>query len=752
MYTHFNEKDKIDQISIIPEEDVIKRITSDKGLQQDCSMIRALTNNYRKYNQEKFREEKERVKTKLPGFIPAGEFSSRSSSSITKYWGRIVLDFANVQNPELLRSKIKNKNDESVIMAFLSPSGTGLKVIHKLELPQLGSIEEIIDYHKQAHKALTDHHIKNYGITSLDESGSDLARLCYYSHDNKAYYNPNAKGWKFNYNLRLTPHNPILNSRIKGYYTMFSEGDERTSRDLVEELIHWSQRENIAFLDHLNDWIMALIAIKNSVSESRSGWELFLRLGATIRSFNTEQAEEMWNNADLEDLGSKVTMGTLAYAARRMGWRKPKNLFLDSGVRFNAFVTAMEESNIRLKYNELTHQIHYAISPDEENWMLWDDLIDGKIRLDILQSALKREEYDSFIKYIPPRYNPIIDFLNSLPEWDRKDRFTELTNTLVLKEETDNTISEMLLKRWMIGVINGLHNKPEYENNPSISPNENLLILIGPQGIGKTRWMRKLMPAGWHNLLAEKLSFNFDDKDDKLLSCEKAIICMDELSPVLNNRATNEQLKGFLSQKTFNVRVAYGKTNSIFYKTASFIGTSNHSEIITDPTGSRRFWPIEIDSADYVHEVDMLQLWSQAFYLWKEGEQHWLTTSEQKELAKYNEPYRKVHPYEEYINRFVQTGDGRYTATQIAEHINNQIGNKNAANPNILGIYMKKAGYNNVPKFHNGKTHRIYQVILLQENFPDITSHLLGEVADNDQENLPDNVNQDLFGEEPDNE
>jgi hypothetical protein len=457
MYTHFNEKENMDQISIIPEEDVIKKITSDHGIQQDCSMIRALTNNYRKYNKEEYRENKERAKTKLPGFIPSGEISSRNSSSITKYWGRIVLDFNNIKNPEGLRAKIKDQNIESVIMAFLSPSGTGLKVIHKLEFPRLESVEEIMDFHKQAYISLTDYYLKTFNIASLDESGSDLARLCYYSHDDKVYYNPNTRGWKFNYNLCQIPKNPILNSRIKGYYTRFSEGDERTSRDLIEELIHWSQREIISFLDHHDDMLMALTVIKHSFSGSRSGWELFLRLGATSRSFNTAQAEDTWNNTDHDDSWGKVNLGTLAYAAKRLGWRKSRNLFLDFGVRFNAFVAAIEESNIRLKYNELTHQIHYAISPDDENWLLWNDLIDGKIRLDILQSALKGEEYDSFIKFIPPRYNPIVDFLNALPQWDKKDRFGELIETLTQREKMENETSKMLLKRWIIGVTTGRH-------------------------------------------------------------------------------------------------------------------------------------------------------------------------------------------------------------------------------------------------------------------------------------------------------
>ena len=51
---------------------------------------------------------------------------------------------------------------------------------------------------------------------------------------------------------------------------------------------------------------------------------------------------------------------------------------------------------------------------------------------------------------------------------------------------------------------------------------------------------------------------------------------------------------------------------------------------------------------------------------------NWLSRYEQIELSMYNETFIKVHPYEEYINLFVNPGNGQYTATQIAEFINTQ--------------------------------------------------------------------------------
>jgi hypothetical protein len=713
MITHFKSKNEPDHLSIVSMDQVFQKIKSDIDIQQQCSIIRSLTKEYNRTGDLITRNKKEQEKAKLSAFIPAGEFSYRSNSSLTKYWGRIVIDIDNLPDLDYLRAKIRTVKDPTILMMFVSPSGSGLKIIHQLDFPELKTLEDISDFHKQAFRSLVAYYVKKYKVVEIDESGSDLARLCYYSHDSSCYFNPEAIGWKFNYHPRGQLINPIINTEIGGYYNNFSPDNERLNVKVVREIIHWCGRENVNLIDHYNDWIRALFALKNTFSDQALGLELFLQLSATSPKFKKDECVEKWTSTVTNEFGRKVTLGTIIYMARSQGWTAPKNFSVGKGAVLNSCVTSIEESNIRLKYNELTYQLYYSEQPQSEKWQLANDFIEGKLKLDVLKLTLKKEEFDGFVKYVPPRYNPVDDFINSLPEWDGVDRFPELTATLVCTRDRDSSLPGILLKRWLIGVINGLYNRPDNESNPSISPNENLLILIGPQGIGKTRWMRKLMPDNCHSLFAEKLSFNFDDKDDKLLSCEKAIIAMDELSPILNNKATNEQLKGFLSQKTFNVRVAYGRYNNVFYKIASFIGTSNHSEIITDPTGSRRFWPIEIDSADYNHEVDMAQLWAQTYALWKSGEQHWLNLEEQKLLTAYNEPFTKSHPYEEYLSRFVAPGNTPLTSTQIAEYINFALHNNNAVNPRQLGVYLKKAGYTRESRWIGGSTHRVYDVELL---------------------------------------
>ncbi len=294
MYTYLADKNKPDQVSIISQDEIIRRITGDEELKTEVSEIRRLTKRYEQSNDLADRNEKEAQKTKLPAFVPAGEFSHRKTHSLTKYWGRIVMDIDHIKDPERLRAMIKSNHEPSVIMAFLSPSGTGLKVIHQLEYPELKSIEETVDFHKQAFVSLINLYKSKYRVTEIDLSGSDLCRLCYYSYDDKAYYNPDAKGWAFVYNRKSISTEPNLNSRIEGYYLRFNNDDEHSSYSVVQNIIKWCVSENISLLEHYNDWIKAMFVLKNSFSYSNTGLELFLQLSSTSSKFRQEECIKKW--------------------------------------------------------------------------------------------------------------------------------------------------------------------------------------------------------------------------------------------------------------------------------------------------------------------------------------------------------------------------------------------------------------------------------------------------------------------------
>ena len=98
---------------------------------------------------------------------------------------------------------------------------------------------------------------------------------------------------------------------------------------------------------------------------------------------------------------------------------------------------------------------------------------------------------------------------------------------------------------------------------------------------------------------------------------------------------------------------------------------------LSDVTGNRRFWIIEIEEADFKHNIDMYQLWAQAKYLHDQSEPHWLVGDEIKLQARSVEEFGKINPYEDFINIFIEPGTSKdefMSATEILVLFQRKIG------------------------------------------------------------------------------
>jgi hypothetical protein len=86
------------------------------------------------------------------------------------------------------------KADNSVLMAFISPSGEGIKVIFRLVEPLVSTTGFQAAYREFAEKFGV-----KVGLTGfIDLKTSDVSRACFLSHDVNVYYNPDAVGVALN--------------------------------------------------------------------------------------------------------------------------------------------------------------------------------------------------------------------------------------------------------------------------------------------------------------------------------------------------------------------------------------------------------------------------------------------------------------------------------------------------------------------------------------------------------------------------
>ena len=221
-----------------------------------------------------------------------------------------------------------------------------------------------------------------------------------------------------------------------------------------------------------------------------------------------------------------------------------------------------------------------------------------KIGMDKLIALLKSD----FVS----RYDPFIQYFSSLPKWDGKtDHIGQLASFISTSDEMNFAIQ---FTKWMMRAVK-CATIPGYYNKQAF------ILIHNKQNSGKTTFCRFLCPPDLNEYLAENIS---DDKDSKIAIAKNFLINLDELSSLAKHEINS--LKALFSKDIINERLPYERKATIIHRVASFIGSTNMAEFLTDETGSVRWLCFEIKSIDwrYAKEVDINKCWAQAVGMIKE--------------------------------------------------------------------------------------------------------------------------------------
>jgi predicted P-loop ATPase len=209
-------------------------------------------------------------------------------------------------------------------------------------------------------------------------------------------------------------------------------------------------------------------------------------------------------------------------------------------------------------------------------------------------------------------YDPLAEYLNELA-WDGVPRVESFLEHYFGAEPTPyvRTIS----KRWLVGLV-ARALKPGCEV-------QNVLILEGAQGVGKTRALRAL--AGDYYL---GTAVHIGEKDFLQLISSAWLVELGELASL--KRAETDRVKQFIDQKSDKFRAPYGRTPELWERRCVFVGTTNESDYLRDRTGNRRYWPVRVGDTVYVVEIarDRDQIFAEAVAMFVAGERWWLEGDE----------------------------------------------------------------------------------------------------------------------------
>jgi putative DNA primase/helicase len=246
------------------------------------------------------------------------------------------------------------------------------------------------------------------------------------------------------------------------------------------------------------------------------------------------------------------------------------------------------------------------------------------------------------------KFHPVRDYFNEL-HWEGAFLVGDWLSTYLGVESTP--YSRAVGQCYLISVVARVF-KPGCQV-------DTMIILEGPQGIGKSRVFRILaiQPEWFTDRLSE-----LGSKDAALELRGKMIIEMSELNAILSDRSENRAIKGFLSRESDCYRAPYDRTTGEHDRQCVFAGTTNQDTYLRDESGARRFWPIRCGDIDLEGlKRDLPQLYAEAVHLYQQ-QVPWHLSLEMDALADIERDKRYQHgPWHEVVRRFVENPEQRST-------------------------------------------------------------------------------------------
>jgi len=349
------------------------------------------------------------------------------------------------------------------------------------------------------------------------------------------------------------------------------------------------------------------------------------------------------------------------------------------------------EHNYQFRRNVLSGLVEYKKTgePDENFSRLTSEALNTifiKAKREIPDDTSLKTDIKAYVESdIPPVYNPVVTWLDSLAKWDGKDRVAEFLNRIPGLSDEKIAFLRIYLRS---NVAHWLNMEQEHGN-------ETVPLLIGNQGCGKSTFCVRFLPKHLRQYYLDHFNLaNKFDKEMALSSC--LLICLDEID--MYNARQMAQIKQALSKVKVNGRKIYGKTIDERMRFASFIATTNNRHPLVDKTGSRRFLTIEIPNGEVINnndEIEYEQLYAQLLYEVRDEKlRYWYTNEETLRIQELNAPYEQTLDLEQMIDCMFRKPQGNekhgaFTSLDIRKILKQQY--PDVADSQINSIKIGKA-------------------------------------------------------------
>ena len=348
------------------------------------------------------------------------------------------------------------------------------------------------------------------------------------------------------------------------------------------------------------------------------------------------------------------------------------------------------KSRYDFRYNTVMKYVEYL--PKDKGWYGYQPVeprVQKRMTLEVQLADIRVSIKDvrNFLEsdYIK-NYNPIDEYLfQCYDKWDGKDHIRALARTV----PTANPHWADWFYTWFLGMVDQWRGYSHRQYGNSVAP-----LLISKQGYNKSTFCRRLLPP--------ELQWGYSDN---LILSEKRqvyqamaqfmVINLDEFNQI-SPQVQQGFLKNLIQLPTLKYKPPYGSHVMEFPRLASFIATSNMKDILSDPSGNRRFIGVELTGPiDVSVRPNYQQLFAQALSALNNGEKSYFDAQQVKLIMKSNSQFEIIQPIDQYFLLYFELvedeKEGEYlTAAEIFDYLKKQIGSSLKVN-SLMGFGRKLA-------------------------------------------------------------
>jgi predicted P-loop ATPase len=297
-----------------------------------------------------------------------------------------------------------------------------------------------------------------------------------------------------------------------------------------------------------------------------------------------------------------------------------------------------------------------------------------------------------------PRVNPIHKYFQdlNLKSISKTEHLDELISTVTT---TSPLLFPEYFKKWIVACVANAMIEMGCQNHTC-------LVLTGNQGKFKTTWLDNLCPPKLKRDYLFTGKINVENKDSMSLLAECFLLNIDDQLRNLNKQDENS-LKTLITLTSVKIRKPYARMITEQPRIASFMGSVNGNDFLTDPTGSRRFLPFEVLEIDInkAKDIDMDKVWTEAYQLFLSNFKYWFSDEDMDALNRNNEAFQvESHEYQLLNEYFLPCRDKEIGSEYLQPaFLQSELEGKTKSrlSPKKLGEALNRAGFEKCQKTSN---------------------------------------------------